>query len=162
MSGLDIRRRVTWALLAGWLFVPGACSTTNAPNVAAADTREQIRAIERERLKALVAADAIALERLHAEDFQVISPLGSAFTKREYLQRVGSGQLDYLRWESEAIEVRLYGKVAAIRYKARADVVSRGSRLPTMETWNTGLYEQREGRWSIVWFQVTEISPPRR
>ena len=64
--------------------------------------------------------------------------------------------------EPAEIQVRLYGKVAAVRYKARADVASRGNRLPTMETWNTGLYEQRQGRWLIVWFQVTQISPSPR
>ena len=160
MSGLGTRWRATSALLAAGLSVPTACSTINAPN--AADTSAEIRAIERERLMALVAADQSALERLHADDFQVVSPLGSAFAKGDYIPRVISGQLDYLRWEPQEIEVRLYGSVAAIRYRALAEVVSRGTRLPTMETWNTGLYERRKGRWSIVWFQVTEISPPRR
>jgi hypothetical protein len=31
-----------------------------------------------------------------------------------------------------------------------------------MQTWNTGYYERRKGRWVIIWFQVTQISPPPR
>jgi hypothetical protein len=110
----------------------------------------------------LVTADAATLERLHADDFQVISPFGSVFDKGEYLQRVASGELDYVRWEPEHIHVRLNGTTAAIRYKALADIISRGKPLPTMQTWNTGYYERRKGRWVIIWFQVTQISPPPR
>jgi hypothetical protein len=99
---------------------------------------------------------------MHADDFQVISPFGSAFDKREYLQSVTSGELDYVRWEPEDIHVRIHGTAAALRYKTLADVSSRGKILPTMQTWNTAYYERRKGRWVIVWYQVTQISPPPR
>jgi len=139
-----------------------ACATT-APSLAVATrAQNELRSIERERLRALVAADGPTLDRLHSDDFQVISPFGSAFTKGEYLRSVASGELDYVLWEPEDIQVRLNGTLAALRYKARADVMARGKLLPTMRTWDTALYERRNGRWVIVWFQVTQISPAPR
>lgn len=137
-----------------------ACATAT-PSVSGPGTHaeDELRSVERQRLRALVAADIAALERLHANDFQAISPFGYAFAREEYLQKVASGELDYVRWEPEDIDVLLHGAVAAIRYKARADVMSRGKLLPAMQTWNTAYYERRRGRWVVVWFQVTQISP---
>jgi hypothetical protein len=138
---------VACAIATPWGSAPGALA------------KDELRSVERQRLRALVTADIAALERLHADDFQAISPFGYAFAKGEYLNRLGSGDLDYVRWEPEDIDVRVHGAMAAIRYKARADVMSRGKLLPTMETWNTAYYERRRGRWVAVWFQVTQISP---
>src|SRR5437868_14060275 len=78
---------------------------------------ERIRAIERDRLRSLVEVDMPTAERLHADDFQLINPAGSPLTKREYLDSLRSGQLDYVAWEPGDIAVRLYGRAAVIRYR---------------------------------------------
>ena len=155
-----IARAITRAAL-----VVGSCTTvacaTATPWKSAPGTRakDELRSVERQRLRALVTADIATLERLHSDDFEAISPFGHAFDRGEYLHTVASGELDYVRWEPEDIYVRVHGAVAAIRYRARADVMSRGKLLPTMRTWNTAYYERHNGRWLIVWFQVTQISP---
>jgi hypothetical protein len=150
------------ALITGSCTIVACVTATPSGSGPGTHAEDELRSVERQRLRALVTADIATLKRLHAEDFQAISPFGYAFARGEYLQRVGSGELDYVRWEPEDIHVRLYGAVAAIRYKARADVTSRGKLLPTMRTWNTAYYERRKGRWVIVWFQVTQISPLQR
>lgn len=158
----SIAKSTARAALALCLCVMVGCTTTGPSSTAATLRQNELRSIERERLRALVAADGPALDRLHSDDFQVITPFGSAFDKGEYLRSVASGELDYVHWAPEDIQVRLRGSVAALRYKAIADVKSRGKLLPTMRTWNTALYERRSGQWVIVWFQVTQISPPQR
>ncbi len=60
---------------------------------------EIIRATERERVRALVAGDVARAGPLHAEDFQLINPLGGVLSKEEYLSGIGSRQIDYLFWE---------------------------------------------------------------
>ena len=55
-----------------------------------------IRATERERLRALVDADMEVANRLHADDFQLISPGGWALSKEEYLGLIAAGDVDYL------------------------------------------------------------------
>lgn len=160
-----IARAITRAILVMCLCTTIACATATATGDASAihtADEDALRSVERQRLAALVTADIAALERLHADDFQAISPFGYAFGRGEYLHTVVSGALDYIRWEPGDMHVRLHGAAAAIRYKASADVKSQGKLFPTMQTWNTAFYERRKGRWVIVWFQVTQISPASR
>jgi hypothetical protein len=52
---------------------------------------ERLRAIERERLRALVTAAIETAERLHADDFQLITPGGGMLSKSKYLGGIASG-----------------------------------------------------------------------
>ena len=73
---------------------------------------QRLRATERERLRALVSGDVARAAQLHADEFQLINPLGGALSKDEYLGGISSGQIQYLQWEPEAIAVRVYGDAA--------------------------------------------------
>ena len=124
---------------------------------AEAGLADLIRTTERERPRAFVGADMDLLERLHADDFQLINPGGGALTKAEYLGGVASGEIDYLVWEPDAeIAVRLYGETAAVRYQADTEIVVGGERI-VVRNWHTDLYELRDGQWQVVWSQATSI-----
>jgi hypothetical protein len=59
-----------------------------------APTEEDIiREIERSRLRALVAADIATAHRLHADYFQLITPIGLALSREEYLGAIAAGQI---------------------------------------------------------------------
>lgn len=116
-----------------------------------------LRATERERLRALVEADVGRARQLHADDFQLINPLGGELSKEQYLEGIGSGQLDYLFWEPDSIAVRLYGDAAVIRYTSQLEIVVQGSHVPRQRYWHTDIYERREGQWQVVWSQATRI-----
>jgi len=122
-----------------------------------------VRTVERTRLRALVAGDTIIAAPLHAEDFQLINPLGGAVTKEEYLRGVASGQVDYLFWQPDSITVRRYGAAAVIRYQAELEIIVAGEHVPRARYWHTDLYERRGGRWQVVWSHATQIlqSPGR-
>jgi hypothetical protein len=119
---------------------------------------EPIREIERARLRALVDADMIAAEPLHAPDFQLITPIGATLSKAEYLGAVAGGQIKYLLWEPGDIAVRLYAASTLIRYRARLEVVFGGHRVPPGDYWHTDAYECRDQQWMVVWSQATAIS----
>ena len=122
------------------------------------DVAQQIRAVEHERLRALVEADVEAAGRLHADDFQLINPLGGSLSKNEYLGAIAAGEIDYLAWEPEAIEVKLYGDAAVIRYQARLQIkVKALPDAPSGRFWHTDVYERRNGLWQVVWSQATQI-----
>lgn len=151
---------------AGWLLLPAlmasAC-TTSLRTDAVDDERAALRMIERERLQSLVAADIATARRLHADDFQLITPTGVALSKADYLAQVETGQVDYLAWDPGEITVRLYGDTAMIRYAdVRFDVDSRGQPVHRGAMFHTNLYERRGGAWQIVWSQASgQIKPPR-
>src|SRR5215210_6062232 len=121
------------------------------------DEVDQIRDIEHRRLRALVEADMDVARRLHADDFQLITPFGDALSKEEYLGTVESGDIDYVVWKPDAIDVRLSGDMAVLRYSSHIEIVVQGRRIPPGDYWHTDYYEKRNGRWQDVWSQATEI-----
>ena len=119
---------------------------------------DTIRATERERLRALVDAEMDTANRLHADDFQLVNPGGGTLSKAEYLGGIGSGGIDYLVFEpASEIAVRLYAQAALIRYRSDLEIVVGGESIPRGNYWHTDLYEQRDGRWQVVWSQATAI-----
>ena len=143
--------------LAIGLLIFGLTQTFSATDVKAQSKADQLRAIERHRLRALVDADMTTASRLHADDFELIYPQGGTLSKEQYMQRIASGGLNYLEWEPGEIRVRLYGKAAVIRYQARLRVSVKGSPGRPVTFWHTDLYEKRNGHWQIVWSHATQI-----
>jgi hypothetical protein len=125
----------------------------------AQDTADELRAIERARLRSLVDADIATARRLHADDFELINPAGGTLSKEQYLRDIASGELDYLEWEPGEMRVRLYDKSAVIRYQARLRISVKGSagRRGPVTFWHTDLYENRNGQWQIVWSHATLV-----
>jgi hypothetical protein len=118
---------------------------------------DHLRKIEHARLHALLSADIVQARQFHAPDFQLITPIGAALSKEEYLGAIASGHIRYLVWEPAHIEVRLYQSCAVIRYRAQLEVVFGGQKIPLSDYWHTDVYEDREGEWMIVWSQATAI-----
>ncbi|MEB4613622.1 nuclear transport factor 2 family protein [Leucobacter sp. M11] len=121
---------------------------------------EQLRELERGRLRALVAGDLATARGLHAEAFQVITPIGLALSREQYLGAIESGGLRYELWEPEDIRVRVHGETATLRYRARLRVVFGGHRVETCAYWHTDTYERGASGWQAVWSQATQILPP--
>jgi hypothetical protein len=117
-----------------------------------------IRETERARLRALVGGDIETAGRLHAAEFQLITPIGIALSKEDYLGAIANGQIKYLAWEPGPIAVRHHQSHAVIRYRARLEVVFGGHRVAPGDYWHTDTYEYRHGRWVVVWSQATAIS----
>ena len=143
--------------LAIGLLIVGLVQTFSATDVKAQSKADQIRAIERQRLRALVDADIATASRLHADDFELIYPQGGTLSKEQYLQCIASGDLNYLEWEPGEIRVRMYGNSAVIRYKAHLRISVKGSAGRPLVFWHTDIYEKRKGQWQIVWSHATQI-----
>lgn len=118
---------------------------------------ELLRSTERKRLQALVEANMEVANQLHADDFQLINPLGGSLSKEQYLGGIASGEINYLRWEPEEIAVRQHGEIAILRYQAQMEIIVYGQKAPLHRLWHTDAYEKRDGRWQVVWSQATAI-----
>src|SRR2546430_6932551 len=124
------------------VFGTSACSATS--QMSATADADRIRETERQRVRSLVEVDMPTAERLHADDFQLINPAGSPLTKREYLDSLKSGQLDYVAWEAGEIAVRLYGRAAVIRYRdTKFEVAREGKLIHRGPMFHTNVYEKR-------------------
>jgi hypothetical protein len=121
---------------------------------------EAIRASERARLAALVAGDAATAAAFHADEFQLVNPVGAVLSKAEYLGAVSSGQVDYIVWQPGEIAVRQEGRQAVIRYRSELQVTVGGRALPRTPHWHIDVYEKRDGRWQVIWSQATRVALP--
>ena len=107
---------------------------------------DELREIERARLQTLVRGDVEHARQVHAEDFQLINPVGEARSKDEYLGLIASGEFRYVRCGPEEIAVRLHGDVAVIRYRATIEAVFDGHETAQRCYWHTDLYETHDPR----------------
>ena len=131
--------------------------TNDQTNTSSIAEMELLRATERKRLQSLVEANMEVANQLHADDFQLVNPLGGALSKEQYLGWIASGEINYLRWEPEEIAVRQHGELAILRYQAQMEIIVYGQKAPLHRLWHTDAYEKRDGRWQVVWSQATDI-----
>lgn len=115
-----------------------------------------LRDLERARLRSLVEVDLETAEALHAEDYELITPVGHTMSKRVYLGRIASGDLRYRVFEPAGdIAVRGRGEIAVLRYQARIGFADSAP----FTCWHTDCYELRDGGWQAFWSQATVIGP---
>jgi hypothetical protein len=94
---------------------------------------------------------------LHADDHQLITPGGVAISGADYLRGVATGELDYRVFEPASdITVRRFGYAAALRYRARIEMIM-GGRVDADEFWHRDIYERRNGESQAVWSHATRI-----
>lgn len=113
---------------------------------------EFFRALEVRRTGAVVDRDLEAIERLHAPDYQLITPAGRTFSRAQYLEVIKAEPF-YAAWEHGPIEVRASAEMAIVRYQARITFAS--GRL--VDCWHTDTYELRASAWLAVWSQATAL-----
>ena len=136
--------------MAAVALVAGGCGGERARTGGSSGTSAAvIRNVERQRLRALLNHDFDTAEKLHADDFELINPLGETVSKEEYID--SGDAFAYTVWKPiSPIRVRVRGNSAVIRYES--DLEIHGSRG---HYWHTDLYEKRDGQWQIVWSQTT-------
>ncbi|MGZ5154817.1 MAG: nuclear transport factor 2 family protein [Caldimonas sp.] len=120
-------------------------------------TEEDLRILERTRLRALVERDFELARSLHSSEFNLITPRGATYSRESYLQAVEVGRIVYLKWEAAGILVRRFGSVALLRYRADLAMPSASGESESFECWHTDSYELHNGFWQVVWSQATRI-----
>jgi hypothetical protein len=105
-----------------------------------------------------VTADIPVLRKIHAADYQLITPDGSVESRSLLLSDVSGGNLDYKTFKPiSPIKIRLQGDAVAVRYESHIDIVVAGLGRIANDNWHTDLYEKRSGQWKLVWSQATPV-----
>ena len=115
-------------------------------------TPDFFRDIEIRRTRAIVERDVKEIERLHAIDYQLVTPSGRTYDRARYLELI-TAEPFYAAWEHGPIEVRVSAEMAVVRYQAKITLAS--GRI--VECWHTDTYELRGSSWLAVWSQATEL-----
>jgi ketosteroid isomerase-like protein len=74
--------------------------------------------------------DTAALDKLLADDFTGVGPLGFTLSKQDWLDRHAAGDLKYRTFELADISVRRYGEAAVVIAQQSAAGAYRGHEVP--------------------------------
>ncbi|HOB95631.1 MAG TPA: nuclear transport factor 2 family protein [Aquabacterium sp.] len=113
---------------------------------------DDFRTLERRRTQALVDRDLPLIERLHAPDYQLITPAGRVFSRARDLAAIAEAPF-YAGWTHGAMQVRLAPGMALLRYPATITFPSG----KVVRCWHTDSYEVIDGDWLAMWSQATPL-----
>ena len=120
---------------------------------------QELTRMEREFGEAMTRRDTATLDRLMADDFAAINPLGRELTKAQVVAQITSPDYDLDSIRNEDIRVRVFGDAAVATARAVAKGRYKGQdasgQVRYMRVWI-----RRQGRWQAVAAHAAPIAPP--
>ena len=124
--------------------------------VVSSDTREMIKALDAERMAAVVSGDVDTLDRILADDLTYVHTSAAIDTKASIMDGIRSGRLSYKKMAPRDVQVRDYGDSAVLRGQADVEVTSSGNDL-TFSLEFTEVYVNGDNGWQLVAWQSTRL-----
>jgi hypothetical protein len=118
------------------------------------DTVREILDLERQAKEAAVHRDPAFSQRILADDYVAITPLGQVITKADTVAARRSGQLRYDSIEISDIMVRVYGNTAVVTARAAVKGIDLGEEFNGSYRF-TRVWVRRSGRWLAASYQAT-------
>lgn len=118
---------------------------------------DMVRALERRRINAMLAADLDALDELLHANLLFGHTDGHADDKEAYLAKFRSGAVRYFDAEQRITDVRIIGEAALVRFylKLRAVLAAGERRLSVVAL---TIWVPQDGRWRMIAHQPTVTS----
>ena len=110
---------------------------------------QAIRELDKERIQAQIGADALALDRIYADDFVGIGPSGAVRTKPQVISDFRSGDLKFQSITTDEVQVRVYEKTAVETGLSTMVGQDKGKAVPR-DTRFTRVWVMQDGRWRLV------------
>jgi hypothetical protein len=127
-------------------------SVADGPPGAPADVDADLRALEAERARALVAADVATLERLLAPELRYGHANGVVESRAQFLERLGSGALRYERVEPTVVTVQTAGDAALVRGTVALRALGPTGAVDATLAY-LAVHVRRDGRWQLLGYQ---------
>jgi ketosteroid isomerase-like protein len=108
-----------------------------------------IRQLDHERIQAQIGADAVALDRIYANDFIGIGPSGRVRTKPQVISDFTSGDLKFQSITTDDVRVRVYGNTAVETGRSIMSGQDKGKTVPPDNRF-TRVWVKQQGRWRLV------------
>src|SRR6266511_2465443 len=118
---------------------------------------QAIRQVDHERIQAQLEADAVALERIYADDFIGVGPSGTVRTKPQVISDFTAGDLKFQSITTDDVRVRVYGNAAVETGRSTMNGQDKGNAVPH-DTRFTRVWVKHQGRWRLV---ANHYSPSR-
>ncbi len=110
---------------------------------------QAIRELDYERIQAQIGANAVALNRIYADDFIGIGPSGTVRTKPQVISDFTSGDLKFQSITTDDVQVRVYGNTAVETGRSTMIGQDKGKAVPRDNRF-TRVWIKQVGRWRLV------------
>ena len=136
--------------------VPAELVVVSAAGQEQSAERDQSRSVEKvikqldnERIQAQIVADAVALDRIYADDFIGVGPSGTVRTKAQVISDFTSGTLRFQSITTDEVQVRVYDNTAVETGLSTMTGQEKGKAVPR-DTRFTRVWVKQQGRWRLV------------
>ena len=120
------------------------------------EIEREVMAADDARVKALLAADYDAAEKLFADELTYVHSNGSLDTKQSYMQGLRAGNSRYAEMNMFDMSVRAYGETAVLSGKFTAKVIiGGGAREANLLSRVLMVWTKRDGAWQLVAWEST-------
>ena len=110
---------------------------------------QAIKQLDNERIRAQIGADALALDRIYADDFIGVGPSGTVRTKAQVISDFTSGDLKFQSIVTDEVQVHVYENTAVETGLSTMSGQDKGKAVPR-DTRFTRVWVRQEGRWRLV------------
>ena len=110
---------------------------------------QTIRQLDHERIQAQIGADAVALDRIYADDFIGVGPSGTVRTKTQVISDFTSGDLKFQSITTDEVQVRVYENTAVETGLSTMVGQDKGKAVPH-NTRFTRVWVRQQGHWRLV------------
>ena len=110
---------------------------------------QAIKQLDNERIRAQIGADAVALDRIYADDFIGVGPSGTVRTKPQVISDFTSGALKFQSITTDEVQVRVYENTAVETGLSTMVGQDKGKAVPR-DTRFTRVWVKQQGRWRLV------------
>ena len=117
---------------------------------------EAVRAADAGRVRALLAADFVTVDRFLADELTYIHSNAKVDAKRAYLEPFLSGRTRYQRLEPSEVSIRVYGETAVLTGRMMSVALVAGSESRT-DLRFTSVWIFRDARWQMAAWHSTRI-----
>ena len=111
------------------------------------DDRQQIRQLYETMYQAMVAKDTATLNRVYADEMVLIHMTGMRQSKKQYLDAIADGTLNYYTAVHEQMEVTVEGDRAALTGRSRVTAAVFGGGRHTWPLQLRFRLVKRDGQW---------------
>ena len=110
---------------------------------------QAIKQLDNERIQAQIGADAVALDRIYADDFIGVGPSGTVRTKPQVIWDFTSGSLKFQSITTDEVQVRGYENTAVETGLSTMVGQDKGQTVPRDARF-TRVWVKQQGRWRLV------------
>jgi len=144
-----MRRTVVAAVLACAATSINLAQEPSATRDHGSSIERAIRQLDNERIQAQIGADAVALDRIYADDFIGVGPSGTVRTKAQVISDFTSGDLRFQSITTDEVQVRVYENTAVETGLSTMSGQDKGKAVPR-DTRFTRVWVKQQGRWRLV------------